>query len=677
MNVLNSFEFGSRGPGPFAAARWAGLLLSFLAFPVLASGGCAAPSPDPPAPAEEPETPEEREAPEEARADPAEEPGTNLETGLPPVRPPDRPMDATPLPLPRGTIDGPDAWARATLEELTLREKVGQMIMPFVLGDYAPEGSDRMERIVELVEDEGVGGVIVSVGTPVDVATKLNVLQRRAHLPLLVAADLETGAGFRLRGAVHTPGGQDLGGATDFPPLMAVGAAGSGLFAYEIGRITALEARAVGIHVPFAPVLDVNNNPDNPIINTRSFGEDPRRVAELGSCFVRGMQEHGALATGKHFPGHGDTDVDSHLALPIVEVDRGRLEEVELLPFREAVNTGMGAIMTAHIAMPGVTGGGRVPATLSREVLTGLLREEMGFEGLVFTDAMNMNAIERLHSRGEAAVRAVEAGADVVLMPPDAGTAIDAIMEAVLSGRIEEERIDASVLRILRAKESMELHRRRTVDVEAVHRTVGIEEHEEAARSLAEASLTLLRNGGDLLPLLGTPGADVLSVTYRRANGLLEGRFFNAELRSTYRNLSTVQLTRGSSPREYEDLLDRARDANLVVVSAYVAAAAYSETGVSLPDELVEFVEDLHGIGVPHVMISFGNPYLLREFPDVRAYLLAWGSSESSQRAAARALLGEVAVEGTAPTRITDEDPMGAGLRLGALANPSGGEGCP
>lgn len=417
----------------------------------------------------------------------------------------------------------PESWVESTLAGLTLRQKVGQMIMPWVMGDFSPEGSPSLERIHRLIDRDEIGGLIISVGTPLDVATKLNTLQRRSRLPLLVAADLETGAGFRMRGAVHLPGLHDLGGATNFPALMAVGAADDPFLAYEMGRITAMEARAVGIHVPFAPVLDVNSNPDNPIINTRSFGEDPQRVGDLGVCFIRGMQEHGAIATGKHFPGHGDTETDSHLALPVIRTDRARLEAVELPPFRRAVEAGMGALMTAHIAIPELTGEPSLPATLSPRVLTGLLRETWGFGGLVFTDAMDMNAIDRLFGRGEASVRAVEAGADVLLMPPNPDEAIRAVTQAVLSGRIPESRIDASVRRILSAKVAMGLHERRTVDLEEVHRVVGIPAHTGVAREIAERSLTLLRNEGGVLPLRGSPGARVLSVTYRRNNDLMGG----------------------------------------------------------------------------------------------------------------------------------------------------------
>ena len=363
-------------------------------------------------------------------------------------------------------------WAERTLDSLSLPEKAGQLIMPILMGDFAPAASSADRRALAMIEEHQVGGVIISVGSPVEVAAKLNWLQSLSRLPLLIGSDLEAGAGFRFDGILHAPTGIWLGGATRFPALMALGAVGDPGLAYEMGRITATEARAIGVHVPFAPVLDVNNNPANPVINVRSLGEEPERVATLGAAFVRGMQDHGAIATAKHFPGHGDTGIDSHLALPVIRVSRERMDAVELVPFRRAIQAGLGAIMTAHITVPEMTGA-RTPATVSREILTGLLRREMEFGGLIVTDAMDMAAVDRLYDRGEAAVRALEAGADVILMPPDIAAARAGIVAAVESGRIAEERLDRSVLRILQAKEKMGLDRTRTVEIGRVREGVG------------------------------------------------------------------------------------------------------------------------------------------------------------------------------------------------------------
>ncbi len=551
-------------------------------------------------------------------------------------------------------------WPEATLQALTLRERVGQMIMPLIMGDFSPAGSGSMSRARSYVEDEAVGGLIVSVGTPVDVAVKLNQLQRRARVPLLVGADLETGAGFRLHGAYHLFSGVVLGGATDFPPLMALGAADEPYLAYDMGRVTALEARAVGIHLPFAPVLDVNNDPRNPIINVRSFGEDPERVALLGAAFVRGMQDNGVIAVGKHFPGHGDTGVDSHTRLPSLQVDRGRLERVELRPFREAVDAGMRGIMTAHIDVPALSLQRGVPATLSPEVMRGLLREEMGFDGLLITDAMDMGAVTRTFGRGEAAVRAIEAGADVLLMPPDVSGAIDAITTAVAAGRITRERIDRSVLHILRLKEEFGLDRDPFVDPEGVSEVVGVPEHLAAARQVAERSLTLLRDRSELIPLRGTRSAQVLSVSYRPSRHLLAGRYFDGELRSTYPRLSSVAIDRDSGGDVFQGLARAAARSDLVVISVYTGHGGQ----VTLSDRFTDFVRDVVRSGRPHVLLSFGNPYIVQDLPDPATYLLAWSGTEWSQRAAAEALVGRLPIRGRSPIRIPPYFEIGDGIRV-------------
>ena len=556
-------------------------------------------------------------------------------------------------------------WPERTLAGMTLRQKVGQMMMPFVLGDYTPKGTVSHDRVAGWIEEEEVGGLIVSVGSPTDVAVKLNDFQRHARTPLLVAADLETGAGFRLSGAIHSPTNIVLGGATNFPNLMALGATGDVELAREMGRITAVEARAVGIHVPFAPVLDVNNNPDNPIINVRSIGEDPAQVSTLGVALVEGMQGAGAIATGKHFPGHGDTDTDSHIGLPIIQASAARMDSVELRPFQAAIDAGLGGIMTAHITVPALNGGTERPSTLSSEVLTGLLRNRMHFEGLIFTDAMDMAAIDRDYGRGDAAVLAVEAGADVILMPPSVTAAIDGIVGAVESGRLSEDRIDQSVLKILRAKEHVGLDRERFVSLDRVPELVGIPAHEAVAEEIARRSITVLRNDRNLLPLLGTRTARVLSVNYRRENDLLAGRYFDAAMRAVYPRLSSTDVTRDTDPRVYDALLRQAQNSNLVVVSTYVTVVSYSGT-VALPEETSKFIEDLASAGIPHIVISFGNPYLIREFPSAQAYMAAWSGSRASQRAAAAALFGEFDIVGRSPTAIPPFFAIGDGLGIPA-----------
>jgi len=564
------------------------------------------------------------------------EPEAPVEVGAPAEPPPPPTRTARPV-----------AWPELVLGEMTLREKIAQMMMPFVLGNFAPEGTETHDRIVDLIQTESIGGVIMSVGAPTDVAVKLNDLQRHSKYPLLVGADLETGAGFRFWGAVHVPTNIALGGATTFPSLMAFGATGDPEYAYQMGRITALEARAMGVHLPFAPVLDVNNNPENPIINIRSFGEDPHAVAAMGVAFVRGLQDNGLVATGKHFPGHGDTTVDSHMAMPIIR--------------------GMRGMMTAHIAVPEVSGG-LLPSTLTDVVLEGLLRKDLGFDGIIFTDAMDMQAVNVLYPRGEASVMAVLAGADVILMPPDVTQAIDAILRAVGDGRITESRIDRSVMRLLRLKKEMGLDQEREVRLEMVPQVVGIPEHTRVAEEVAERSITLLRNERDLLPLLGTRSARVMSVTFRSRSDVLASRYFDARLRETYPRLATTRLDGESNGGVYEELEREAHRTNLVVVSIYSNFAGR----VELPEQTLEFLGMLSRERITHVVVSFGNPYLISQFPDAQAYVVAWSSAPVSQRAAAEALFGGIAIRGRVPTGMAPYFAMGDGIQIPVKVAASG-----
>ncbi|MBA3760163.1 MAG: beta-N-acetylglucosaminidase, partial [Gemmatimonadales bacterium] len=319
----------------------------------------------------------------------------------------------------------------ALLDGLSTRDKIAQLVLPWIAGTYAAFDDDAFNRMREWVDSLRIGGVLVSVGSPLDVAAKLNRLQERSSLPLLVASDLEAGTAIRLNGG------------TPFPPNMGVGATGSDSDAYELGRVTALEGRAVGIHLAFAPVADVNNNPTNPIINTRSFGEDPQTVGRLVAAEIRGIQEHGMLAGAKHFPGHGDTGTDSHITLAVSNSNWARLDSVELVPFRSAIGAGVASIMSAHIALPAIDGGQLRPGTVAPNVLTGILRDSLGFQGLVVTDALNMGGVANTYG-ADAGVRAFLAGADILLQPADPRVAINAMMAAVARGEISRTRLDRS-----------------------------------------------------------------------------------------------------------------------------------------------------------------------------------------------------------------------------------------
>ncbi|HEX6909273.1 MAG TPA: glycoside hydrolase family 3 protein, partial [Longimicrobium sp.] len=454
---------------------------------------------------------------------PAAQPGPSAASN-----PPSAPSVAQAAPV-AGELDAEGrAWVERTLASLSVREKAGQLVFPWVGGEYAAEDSPEMDRLLQWVEREGIGGVVISIGLPHSYAAKLNAVQRRAKVPLLVTTDMESGPGMRLGGGFTLPHLLPLGGGTSFPPVMALGAIGDEALAYEVGRVTAREARAVGVHLNFAPVLDVNSNPLNPIINTRAFGEDPREVARLATAFMRGEQAEGLLAAGKHFPGHGDTEADTHVGVAAIRADRARLDSVELVPFRAAVEAGADGMMAAHISVTGVEGPDAPPTSLSRHFTSDVLRGEMGFDGLVISDAMDMGAVVRRYGRTEPLLMALEAGVDLLLQPMDAREAVDAVVEGVRSGRIAEARLDASVRRVLEAKARAGLHRARTVDLEAVDDVVGTRAHRRLAETVAARSVTLARDERDLVPLAAR--ARVLSITYAEPVDLTAGRWFDREL---------------------------------------------------------------------------------------------------------------------------------------------------
>jgi len=568
---------------------------------------------------------------------------------------------ASPLP------STPDAqglrWVDSTLTALSLREAVGQLVFQWIPGSYAATSSAEFLELEGWVVEDGIGGVAISIGTPLAYAHKLNALQDRAPIPLLVTSDFENGGpGMRINHSYALPTLLPQGGGTSFPPTMAFGAIREDAEAHveELARITGVEARAVGVHLTFAPVLDVNSNPANPIINTRAFGEDPERVAELGAAYLRGARRGGVLTTAKHFPGHGDTEVDSHLNLPAVTADRERLDRVELLPFRRAVAEGVDAVMTAHVAVPGVLGEGGPPATFAPEFMTGLLREEMGFQGLLFTDALRMGALTERYGGGEAALLALEAGADVILIPEEVGEAIAAVTEAVEAGRISRERVDRSVRSILETKARLGLHRGRRVSLEAVGEVVGGGPHLAVAEEAAARSIVLPRDREGLVPVPPNAVERVLSVTYARFDDLPAGRTFDAQAAEYVPRLERLRLDERSGPDVWREAQEAASRADLVLVNVYLPPRAGAGS-VAVPGDLAGFIRRT-AAARPTVVLSFGSPYLLSAVPEVGSYLVAWGDREVSQLAGARALFGESRIDGVLPISLPPLHRRGEGL---------------
>jgi beta-N-acetylhexosaminidase len=440
--------------------------------------------------------------------------------------------------------------------------------------------------------------------------------------------------------------------------------------------ITAREARALGVQWVYYPVADVNSNPDNPIINIRSFGENPQAVAANVNAFIEGAhsgKRDYVLTTVKHFPGHGDTSVDTHLNLATVTASRERLESLELVPFRAAIEAGVDAVMTAHIAVPAL-GPPDLPATLSPAILTGLLRDELGFKGLVITDALGMGGIVNGFGTGDAAVRAIEAGADTLLMPADPDTAIKAVVAAVSSGRLTRRRIQESVVKILSAKERVGLDRVRFTDLEAISDVIDDPAANDEAQEIADRAVTLVRNPGGLLPLADPGRSCYLVLSEGRYSS--EGQGFAQEVRRRLPHAVLATLDPSMSRQNIDEAMGKLPACESYVVAAFSTVSS-GRGSVGLGGELGPTLESVIAAGKPVVLVALGNPYLLRSFPNVAAYLATFSSVLPSEVAAVRALWGEIDISGHLPVSIPGEAKLGDGIQLRAVhtVTPGGGGG--
>jgi beta-N-acetylhexosaminidase len=555
-------------------------------------------------------------------------------------------------------------WVEATLRKMTDDEKIGQLLFTTYHGSFTSTDAEAYRKMMHDVDDLHVGGfinitqiaplgIIKSQAYPTAVLT--NQLQARSKLPLLIGADFERGSAMRL----------DEG--TSFPTAMALAAGGNPADAYTMGKITALEARAVGIQWIYAPVSDVNNNPGNPIINTRSFGEDPQRVAEYVAEFVRGVEENGGLATAKHFPGHGDTAADSHIDLPVIRADKERLEHLELVPFRSAISAGVSSVMTGHLSIPALEPDPNTPATLSKNVLTGLLRDELHFQGLVVTDAMDMGGITTRFAPGEAAVRAVLAGADALLMPPVPDAAYEALQAAVESGRISHERLDASVRRILQAKARLELNKSKLVDLNGINGKFGRAPWQKEAQDISDRGVTLLRDTANRLPLSAAKPARALLLAMYADPEPYPGEDLERELRTRFDSVTILRadtrfVKAGTLKLPSPDTYD-------VAILALFVRVSDRKGNVDVPPEQAALAEQIFHSGKPVITVGFGSPYLIENFPQAETWLGVFGISDVAQISVARALFGQIPIGGHLPVTIPGID-LKAGFGITRSADP-------
>jgi len=545
-------------------------------------------------------------------------------------------------------------WVANTLKGLSLRDKIAQLIYIRTQGKFINRQDPEFVALAKQVTEAKIGGVVLFAGNVYESAELLNDLQSMSKLPLLVAADFERGASFR------------IAETTSFPWTMAIGATGSEEFAFQEGEITAKEARALGVQWIFAPTVDVNSNPDNPVINIRSFGEDPQMVARLGAAFIRGARSQGVLTTAKHFPGHGDTATDSHIGLPVISADMERLEAVELTPFRSAISAGVDAIMTAHIAVPQLTRDPLIPATLSSRILGDLLRKSLGFDGLVVTDALEMGAITNRYWSGLVAVKAMQAGADVLLLPLDVNVAINEVERAVKRGEIPEAQVNMSVEKILIAKSRLGLRQQRTVPIENIGKAVSTPENRMLAQNMADGSITLVKDERHLLPINPVSPPDIFSLVLASDSDSAPASIFQVELRRRFPAIQTAAF----DIRAPENLVSRAYNKALasdIIILSTVVRIASGKASLAIPNSQKTLIEKLVSARKPIIWIAFGNPYVLSLAPKIGTYLCAFSYADVSQIAAAKAISGQIPVSGKMPVSIPGYSKVGEGIQVPAL----------
>jgi beta-N-acetylhexosaminidase len=571
------------------------------------------------------------------------------------------------------------SWADAELKKMSLEEKIGQLIYVGVNATFLNQDSEAFKALRHQVVDNHVGGIILFRGPVYESVVLCNRMQQLAKLPLLISADLEAGSGMRFDDTVN------------FPWNMAIAATGNPDYARRAGELTGREARAMGIQQIYAPVSDVNNNAANPVINVRSYGEDPKDVARFVAAFVEGAQRAGVIATAKHFPGHGDTATDSHRGLPEIDVTRERLNSVELVPFRAAVDAGVGAVMTGHIGLPlidstaiqplprdvkikaidtsddgEIIAAGTMPTTLS-PVMNGMLRNDLHFDGLIVTDAMSMSGLTIYFTQEEASVRAIEAGADLLLKPADPDASLRGVRDAVKKGRLTEQRIDQSVRKVLAAKFDLGLTQQRITSLDQIDQEVAGKKANELADDIADDAITLVRNDAKLLPWTRSPNANVfnLAITNGDDRLIIAQPFMGAMSRGGVK-METMVLDDRSSESEVAKVIDKASRADVVIVSMYGRVRTGQARSVALPEPGANALNQLIEKNARLIGISFGNPYILMSFPNLKTYLVAYGDMQSLQEAAARALLGQNDIKGRLPISLPGMYPRGTGIRLKA-----------
>ncbi len=544
-------------------------------------------------------------------------------------------------------------WVNAKIESMTLIEKCAQLIIPNISSGNVDEDTEEFKRLGNLAKELKVGGLIFFKGDIMRQATLTNYLQENSDIPLLIASDFERGLGMRLQDAV------------EFPYNMAIGAANDPNLTYLVGKVTAIEGRGIGVHQNYAPLIDINYDYRNPIINVRAYSDDPNIISWHAAEYIRGMHDGGMLTTAKHFPGHGSTDLDSHSELPVIFKSREEIEMTDLLPFIHLIKLGVKSIMIGHLEVPAYEGKRGLPATLSHMIVTDLLQNQLGFQGLIVTDAMNMHAITKNYSSGEAAKLAVQAGNDLIIFPADAKEAIEGIYHAVQNNEISVERLNQSVYKILSAKKWLRLDESKLIDLKSIKNILNNKSHKRLAEEVAEKSITLVKNDKFILPLRPDKYyyTACISINNRKSENK-EPYTFEKLIQEELNYTKTDLINLRSTKKDFDRVKKMAKKADLILLPIYITVRSFQGT-IEMDSNHVQFIKEILALNKPTIMMSFGSPYILSDFPEATTYLNAYGAIEVSQKAMLNAILGNTDISGSLPVSLPSTNyQIGFGLKL-------------
>ena len=532
-------------------------------------------------------------------------------------------------------------WIEDTIQSLPVEEKCAQLVMPWVLGDFLSEDSADYKRLEKLVKDLKVGGLIFFSGDILNQVLLTNKMQALADIPLLVAADFERGLGMRLRDGL------------EFPYSMALAATGDLTLAFKLGKAIAEQARAIGVHHNYAPVADISDNPKNPIVNIRAFSEDKKIAAKFCNAFIKGTASAKVIATVKHFPGHGNTHIDSHIDIPIITRSVKKISANELFPFSQSVKSGVHSIMVGHLGVPSLEENPKLTATLSQKIITDLLIKKMKFEGLIVTDAMNMDSVCKNFSASDSTMKAFNAGNDLILFPPDEEIAIDALSSAVKNNEITHARLNYSLRKLLAAKRWLNIEENRYVELNEIAKKINTKRHIALAEKIAERSITLVKNNKKVIPIEKAKQKNFIWITLTEGLGNESEEHFQKLIHDNFPNSLRALVHEHTNDHYYQDILGTIKQVDLVILSSFIRVKAYQGT-VSLSNKHKKFVQKIINSKIPTILISFGNPYILSQFSEVDAYLCGFGDTKATQSAMLKALLGEIDIDGKLPVSIPE-----------------------